>query len=159
GPEELIFQSGVLAPMNLTDISHDGKFLTYSSGGVIFVLPLTEGGARQPIEFERSEYETDSGRFSPDERYLAFVSNESNRDEVYVRSFGTPVTAGPKWQASKEGGTGVASWRDDGKELYYLNHTPARNEMQLMAVAVTLAPAFSSRPAELLFRVSGRNLK
>jgi hypothetical protein len=69
------------------------------------------------------------------------------------------VAAGPKWQASKEGGTGVASWREDRKELYYLNNIPARNEMQVMAVPVTPSPSFSSNPAELLFRVSGRNLR
>jgi Tol biopolymer transport system component len=159
GVEELIYQFSEWAPINLTDISRDGKFLTYSSGGVIFVLPLAEGTGHQPIEFEKAAYETDFGRFSPDSRFLAFVSNETNRDEIYVRPFSTPVAAGPKWQASKDGGTGVASWREDGKELYYLNNTPARNEMQVMAAAVTLSPSFSSRPAELLFRVPGRNLK
>jgi hypothetical protein len=34
GVEELIFQSSLQAPINLSDISYDGKFLTYSSGGV-----------------------------------------------------------------------------------------------------------------------------
>jgi hypothetical protein len=45
------------------------------------------------------------------------------------------------------------------KRLYYLNNIPARNEMQVMAVPVTPSPSFSSNPAELLFRVSGRNLR
>jgi Tol biopolymer transport system component len=68
------------------------------------------------------------GRISPDGRWMAYVSNESGEDEVYLRPFivspdGKP-TVGPKWRVSTDGGL-VARWRGDGKELFYRDRSGA----------------------------------
>jgi eukaryotic-like serine/threonine-protein kinase len=56
-----------------------------------------------------------NGRFSPDNRWFAYQSNESGRFEIYVQSF---PPSGGKWQISTAGGN-APMWRGDGKELYY----------------------------------------
>ena len=55
-------------------------------------------------------------RLSPDGKWLAYTSNESGVDEVYVVPY--PGLAG-KWQLSTGGGE-APEWRADGKELFYL---------------------------------------
>ena len=73
---------------------------------------------------------------SPDGRWVAYMSNESGREEVYVTSF--PRGKG-KWQVSTEGGCNPA-WRADGGELYYLSTSG-----EIVAVAITSllkAPGF-----------------
>jgi len=79
-------------------------------------------------------------RFSPDGRWLAYVSDESGRPEVYVQPYPGP---GGKWQISSDGGTEPA-WNPTGRELFY------RSGDKMMAVPVTLQPSFSAgRPAML----------
>ena len=56
------------------------------------------------------------GKFSPDGRWVAYVSDENGRPEVYVQSF---PTSGGKWLISTQGGT-EPLWRADGKELFYI---------------------------------------
>src|SRR6185369_1113088 len=71
GAEE-IYRHTPGAPLNINDISRDGRFLTFVSGGVIFILPLTgDASARQPVEWLRDEYFNNFGRFSPDGRSMA----------------------------------------------------------------------------------------
>ena len=70
--------------------------------------------------------ETD-GRFSPDGRWLAFASDETGRDEIYVQPFPGP---GPKVQISVGGGF-RAHWSQGGREILYQS-----SDNQLMAVAV-----------------------
>src|SRR5207247_4814534 len=74
GSEELLFQYTPGAGMNLTDISADGKFLSFSSGGVVNMVALTGSDplARKAIEFSREEFDTMQGRFSPDGRFVAY---------------------------------------------------------------------------------------
>ena len=59
-----------------------------------------------------------NAEISPDGRWLAYQSNESGRDEVYVRPF--PKVQGGRWQISTGGGTGPA-WARSGKELFYVD--------------------------------------
>ncbi len=70
---------------------------------------------------------------SPDGRFVAFVSNESGREEIYVQTFPEP---GGKWQVSSGGGSDP-SWRGDGKELYY--RSP---DQKLMAVEIRAGADF-----------------
>jgi Tol biopolymer transport system component len=60
GSEELLFRYTPGAGMNVTDVSPDGKSVTFSSGGVVFVVPLTGNDplARQAVEFSREEFNT-----------------------------------------------------------------------------------------------------
>jgi hypothetical protein len=77
------------------------------------------------------------GRFSPDGRWIAYTSNRSGKNEVYVRPFRGPSSsasseAGGTWTISKGGGNTMFAWGADGKELWYL-----APDSKIMAVAVT----------------------
>jgi Tol biopolymer transport system component len=104
----------------------------------LWVLPLKKG--YKPMPFLCTEYNEMDGRFSPDMRWVAYVSDESGSNEIYVRSFsqgsGESSATGGKWQVSVGGGTGPR-WRRDGKELYY--RTP---NGKVMAVAVAADTVF-----------------
>jgi len=78
-------------------------------------LPLV--GERTPFQVVPSgAYTSLYPRFSPDMRWVAYWSDESGRREVYV----VPFHGGGKWQVSTSGGT-YPIWRNDGKELFFLN--------------------------------------
>ena len=86
-------------------------------------LPLADEGKpgdRKPIPLVRGEFTFRHGQVSPDGRWLAYVSNESGRLEVYVQPFAPAPQKPPqgKWQISTGGGN-QPRWRADGKELFY----------------------------------------
>jgi serine/threonine-protein kinase len=87
-------------------------------------------------------------RFSPDGRWLAYTSNESGQDEVYVRPY--PRTAGVGRLVSVGGGSGPV-WSPNGSELYYRG-----SGGDLIAVPTTLSPTFTAGRPERLFRFEGR---
>ena len=80
---------------------------------------------------------------SPDGRFIAYVSDESGRDEVYVRSY--PDT-GRRWPISTNGGREPV-WSADGAELFY------RNGHQMVAVGVSPGETFQSDAPRVLFEV------
>jgi len=82
---------------------------------------------------------------SPDGRFLAYVCDESGRNEVYVRSF--PKGEG-KWCVSSNGGTSPR-WRRDGKELFNVEG------IKLMAASAATRPAFSAGTPAALFENRG----
>lgn len=79
---------------------------------------------------------------SPDGRWVAYTSDESSREEIYVRSFPDP---GGKAQVSLDGGT-EPKWSLDGRELFY------RNGDRVMVAAVRTRPTFSVVKRTELFR-------
>ena len=91
----------------------------------LWVAPIQ--GNSEPSAVLRSEHVEHWGRFSPDGKWIAYVSNETGASQVQVQPF--PVT-GASWIVSVDGGS-RPSWRSDGRELYYIS---GRNE--LMAVDV-----------------------
>jgi dipeptidyl aminopeptidase/acylaminoacyl peptidase len=105
------------------DWSPDGKYLVYDYLtpapllAHLYVLPLA--GDRKPMPYVNTEFATAEGQFSPNGRWLAYLSLESGRYEIYVQGF-TPDSAQPrgKWQISTAGGE-LPRWRRDGKELFY----------------------------------------
>ena len=115
------------------DWSSNGKFLLYmmNSNDVaskaqpgLWLLPLAD---RKSIPFLTTRFTKGRGRFSPDGRWIAYTSDESGRNEIYVKDFSG---GGFKLQVSNKGGDFVR-WRKDDKELFYL--APDR---KLMSVAV-----------------------
>ena len=80
-------------------------------------------------------------RFSPDGRWMAYVSDESGRAEIYVQPYPGP---GGKWQISTDGGIEPA-WNPNGRELFY------RSGNRVMAVPVTTQPTFSAGRPTMLF--------
>jgi Tol biopolymer transport system component len=128
-----------------SDWSADGRFLAYYRSDPrtqldVWVLPLD--GDRTPMPLLRETFSESQAQFSPDGKWLAYVSDESGIPQVYVRSF--PALNG-KRQVSGDGGT-QPRWRRDGTELFYL----AANR-QLVAVAVSTGDAFAVRGVTPLF--------
>jgi Tol biopolymer transport system component len=121
GREELLYKlTPGIGSMVLTDWSTDGRFLSFYAGDVLYALPLNGGGA---IELVRSEFSAVGGRFSPDGRLVAYLSNESGKNEVYVQPFDgrSPTQDSEKrWQVSHDGAQGMIFWREDGKAVGYL---------------------------------------
>jgi serine/threonine-protein kinase len=84
-------------------------------------------------------------KISPDGRWVAYVSNESGTDEVYVRPF-PDASSGAVWQVSTEGGT-EPMWAHSGRELFY------KSAVNLMVAEVRTDPSFAVRGRRPLFRV------
>jgi eukaryotic-like serine/threonine-protein kinase len=108
--------------------SGDGRFLLYGfqdskTGFDLWVLPVQ--GDRTPFAFVNAGFDQRQGAFSPDDRWIAYASNESGRFEVYVRPFLGPANAiapsaaSGQWQVSASGGI-WPQWAANGKELYYM---------------------------------------
>jgi Tol biopolymer transport system component/DNA-binding winged helix-turn-helix (wHTH) protein len=119
GNEEVLFESDKNGTPQ--SWSPDGQFIAYArnppapSFTQIWVLPLT--GERKPFRFLDAElFSHRWPQFSPDGRFIAYVSYESGRDQVCVTSFSGP---GFKQQVSTDGGW-LPRWRGDGKELFFL---------------------------------------
>jgi Tol biopolymer transport system component len=100
---------------------------------------LTKEGSTSP--FLVTPFDESAPAFSPDGKWLAYVSDESGRSEVYVQPFPGP---GPKWPISTDGGSDPA-WSSDGRELYF------RRGGTLMGVTVSAGPEFSSSRPQVVF--------
>jgi eukaryotic-like serine/threonine-protein kinase len=85
---------------------------------------------------------TGAPEFSPDGHWLVYVSDESGRREVYVRSYPGP---GGKWQISSGGGTEPV-WNRNGRELFY------RSGDNMLAVEISTQPAFAAGKPRMLFQ-------
>jgi eukaryotic-like serine/threonine-protein kinase len=149
--EELLLKS---SESNIpTSWSRDGQFVLYGASDPktkfdIWALPLE--GDRKPIPFLQTEFREFDAHFSPDMRWVAYVSDESGSNEIYVSEFSKthgkalPAASG-KWLVSTGGGK-EPRWRGDGKELYYL-----AKDGKLMAVEVTAGLAFQAGTPKSLF--------
>jgi len=122
-PQALITRKNYLVP---TSFTHDGKRLAYyefEGNPQVWTVPLEEQGgqlnAGQPEQLLKTSFSDVTPVFSPDGRWLAYVSNESGKNEVYVRTF-PPQSSGQggKWQVSTGGGT-MPRWSRSGHELFY----------------------------------------
>jgi Tol biopolymer transport system component len=162
GSDELLFRYTPGAGIQLTDISPDGKFLTFSSGGVVLVVPLTgtDPLARQAIEFSREEFDVALGRFSPDGRFMAYRSNEAEaeRFQVYVKPFNpsTGKAGDGKWQVSQKPVAAMLHWRADGKEFFFRDfNEPGNIDLRVTSVDITTAPTFQAGTPKVLFTLPG----
>ncbi len=139
--------------------SPDGKFLvttevliTATSVGTNIGMVSMEGN-RGISDLLKEDYFELVPRISPDGRYMAYESDESGTDNVYVRPF--PDVNGGRWQVSNNGGNSPL-WSPDGRELFY------RNGDATLAVDVETGPAFTHGNPRVLFRgtyLSGNILK
>ncbi len=117
--EELVYADNLLK--NSGSFSPDGKLLAYTSfdaksGFDISILPgPLEKQPGKPYPFLQTEFNEQEPEFSPDGHWIAYMSNQSGRNEIYVSAFPGP---GARTRISTGGGTGQR-WRRDGKELFY----------------------------------------
>jgi serine/threonine protein kinase/Tol biopolymer transport system component len=134
---------------NPTDWSRDGRFVIYQTSAAatrsdIWALPVTPPG--RPFAVATSAAAERQAQLSPDGRWVAYVADDSGRDEVFVQGF--PV-ATDKWPVSSAGGS-QPQWRRDGRELFYLSM-----DLNLMAVAVNAtASSFDAGVPSALFAVT-----
>jgi eukaryotic-like serine/threonine-protein kinase len=122
--------------------SPDGKTLVFVEQGPtddVWILPLD--GDRKPRPFLHGPFNESQARLSPNGCWLAYVSDESGREEVYVVPF---PGAGARWPISTDGGS-EPRWARNGRELFY------RNGDRMMAVTVTSDTTFSATKPRLLF--------
>jgi hypothetical protein len=127
--------------------SRDGRWLILrvGVGGGRDIYGLRPGIDSAPVSLIATEFQEHSPSLSPDGHWLAYVSNESGRHEVYVRPF--PNVGAAKWQVSTSGGS-EPLWANSGRELFFKN----RNA-ELVAVSVQTRPAFRILSSQPLFSV------
>ncbi len=152
--EELLLGSG--NGKEPSDWSRDRRYLIYtesdpkSQGDIWYLLdPLAKSSKPKPVKFQGTEAKESQGQLSPDGRWLAYASDETGKQEVYVRPF--PSGSG-RWKVSAgRGSNREPRWRGDGKELFFLEYTPPSGH--LMAVPVQSGPTgdFRAGVAQALF--------
>ena len=113
--------------------------LAFVDRGQIWLLP--RAGEGQPRPFESSKFTETAPAFSPDGRWLAYVSDESGRVEVYVR----PSQGSEEKYPISSGGGSTPVWARSGRELFF------RNGDRMMVVDVGTTPAFTAGRPRLLF--------
>jgi len=158
--EELVLpvDDGTIWP---TSWSRDGRFLLYSHWADqrddldVRILPMIDD--RRPRLLIQSQAQAYDGQFSPDGRWVAYTSGESDRSEVFVVPFeagrilnaapGTLIANGSRLQISANGGR-CPRWRRDGKEIFYLSQAS-----QMMAAEIEeKGHGIVARAARALFR-------
>jgi serine/threonine-protein kinase len=116
------------------DWSRDGRFVLYTNvsttrGVDLWALPLD--APRKPFEVVSTEFNETMAQFSPDGTWIAYQSDKTGRDEIYLRPFPGP---GPDAPVSINGGA-QPRWNPNGKELFYV-----AADDRLMAVPIAMAP-------------------
>jgi serine/threonine-protein kinase len=124
--------------------SPDGRWLVYrethpETARDIWKLDLERGDEPTPVLQTPSDEQ--AAVVSPNGRWLAYTSEESGRDEVYVQAF--PAGTG-HWQVSTDGGS-EPRWSADGRELFY------REGRRLLAVRIQTGEPFTASPPVALF--------
>jgi Tol biopolymer transport system component len=126
------------------DWSRDGRYLLYTdvmSSLDLAVLDLK--GERKAQPYLKTEFRESQGRFSPDGRFVAYTSNASGQNQIYVQTF--PDPQGGKWMISRDGGV-QPRWRRDGRELFFVSA-----DSTMMAVEIDASAAFTPGNPTALF--------
>ena len=99
-------------------------------------------GAGKPFPVLATPFDERAASFSPDGRWIAYISNDSGTFQVYVRPFsadGNTGASGARWQVSKDYGVNP-HWRSDGKQLFYGD----LNGVDVMAVDIDTSHGFQA---------------
>jgi eukaryotic-like serine/threonine-protein kinase len=137
GEEAVVTSDETRTPMGW---SPDGRFLLYFNVGRAFnydIFVQSIAGDKKATAVVATPFREQWGAVSPDGRWLAYMSDRSGRNEIYIRTFTAPGAAAgsttardEEFQISTVGG-GFPVWRRDGRELYYLGLSG-----ELMAVTI-----------------------
>jgi serine/threonine protein kinase/WD40 repeat protein len=145
GDATLLFTSNTQIILN--DWSSDGRLIFFTlldlgdNGWDIWSFDMQTSEAKPMIA---GMFQQMAASLSPDGKWLAFTSDESGESQIYVQSF--PDAKG-RWMVSNNGGE-LATWRANGRELYYLN------DATVVAVPVTGEQTFSFGTPKTLFNVN-----
>jgi len=152
-PVEVFKAQGFVFP---SDWSRDGKTVILSAASQLsanffglFTLALDPTGKQtdlKPEPFLQTDQAEFRGKLSPDGRWLAYESDATGRNEIYVRPF--PLSPDRTGQSMISNGNGsMPLWNRNGKELFY------KGAMGIMAVDVTPGNAFKAGQPKPLFRI------
>ncbi len=116
GAEEVVYASRDLFRVP-HQFSPDGKYLVYDQMDPqthrdIWILPMDQ--PRTPRVYRKTPFNEQNPAISPDGHWLAYTSDETGRNEIYLESFPTP---GTRYQVTTKGGQQM-DWRRDGKQVY-----------------------------------------
>jgi eukaryotic-like serine/threonine-protein kinase len=129
--------------------SSDAKTLVFTqplpTSGWEIAVWSREAGARKLRPSQPAPIMERFPTLSPDGRWLAYATNESGRDEVYVEDFPNSTERHP---ISANGGNAPA-WSHNGRELFYLE--PRGDLVRMVAVSVNLEPKFRAGMQQTLF--------
>ncbi len=133
-----------------TGSTPDGRYLVYydrspDTASDIWLLPLAPKGS--PQKFIATPAAEWGAVVSPDGKWIAYASDESGRDEIYVQPF---PSGGNHYRVSVDGGA-TAKWSPDGRELFFM--TP-NAEMASVEVKPN-ATRFECTVPKIRFRVPG----
>jgi Tol biopolymer transport system component/DNA-binding winged helix-turn-helix (wHTH) protein len=149
--------TGFMAP---TDWSADSRFILYNNSALpavthdfpsdVFAIDM--GRNRKVIPLLTTPFYENNAVFSPDGKWLAFLSDESGQAEIYMqaldRSNDSLRVTGERFLISRQGGQ-CLRWRKDGQELYYLG-----SDGRVYAVKVNFrAGTVNARRPEPLFTI------
>jgi serine/threonine protein kinase len=128
-----------------SDWSRDGRYLIYYQIDPVtkydvWALPLT--GNTKPFPILQSGFNEHRATLSPNVHWLAYTSDETGQDEIYVQSFPTPSK---KWRVSANGGSRPV-WSRDGKEVFYI-----ASDRKLMASTVNAGATLEIGSPQPLF--------
>ena len=148
-PPELLFNGDLIDPsapgiILATSCSPDGRFLIFQRGDQrrfdLWMLRLSGEHKASPL-FDESDITRTYPQISPDGHRLAYTSDESGREEIYVQPF---PALGRKWRVSVEGGE-EPRWSSDGRQLFF------RHGNKMMAVDVQTKSTSKAERSHLLF--------
>ncbi|MGH7512807.1 MAG: protein kinase domain-containing protein [Gemmatimonadales bacterium] len=143
-PERIL--PGDTTQVDEADWSRDGRWLVYRTGvsaGFRDIYARALSGDTARITVAAGPFDEYMPALSPDGRWIAYVSQESGQEEVYVRPF--PETDRARWQVSTAGGV-APTWSHSGRELFYVNRTDS-----LVTVEVSGTPDFRAGTSRALF--------
>ena len=133
----------------------DGRYLSFSTGGAssdMWLLP-SEGTAqtRKLIPLIKTQFNERGTRFPSSGKFFAYTSDESGKDEAYVRPFDpqTGTSPGGQWMISKGGGVSP-HWRADGTEMFYVGPSGG-----MMSVEIDTKNGFQPGVPKQLFKLPG----
>jgi serine/threonine-protein kinase len=130
-------------------LSRDGQWLIYRpvrADGNRDIYAVRPGRDTVPVPLLTGPFTEYGAELSPNGRWLAYTSDESGQDEIFVRPF--PITNTGRWQISTRGG-GAAHWSHTGRELFFEGANG-----DFMVVPVTPGTTFLPGEARRLFSLN-----
>ncbi|MDX2262185.1 MAG: protein kinase [Gemmatimonadales bacterium] len=134
--------------------SPDGEWLVVrtdnGTAGAGDLVALRTSDPATEVPLAASKFTEMHPAISPDGRWLAYISDETGANEVYVRPFPSPT--GGRWQVSNGGGTSPA-WSPDGRELFFID-----NANRMVAAELRTATGLEVVGLRPLFEIRGYSL-
>jgi eukaryotic-like serine/threonine-protein kinase len=160
--EEIVASSGQVQFVTDWATTSEGETIVYQDStpgsGQDVVATIVAGGKRSRRVLVQTRGDDWGGKISPNGQWLAYVSTESGRSEVFVQPL---RNSGDRWQVSSSGGVSPR-WSHDGRELFYLAAVtrtafgPTVVDGRLMAVSVSTTGTFRAGVPTPLFTVRAR---